>query len=254
MEMTYPGSSLFVGDFHVCVIYESTMSSGFLFNESTYPLLITHNTTPFRFCTKNVLMKNNVLDNVYTKNNETLKNQKRNNRQHSCEDTTTYNINNNENIIDNTNNLNNSNNNSSTRKTTSIKRSTVIGDDNNTIIDQTTQNINIDEYPNIINIRLYSKLLKYSIWEIPKTDERTVDLKYFQPNTNKKYSDNRFEKTQIHTNNNCQFHTIDSIVTLLLRYKVLYFINLPSLDYYTIFKDINHEFRTRSTKWSSITA
>lgn len=64
--------------------------------------------------------------------------------------------------------------------------------------------------PNIRNIRKYSELKDYCIWEIPKTEDRTIDL-----------------STTITLVEDSFNAAIDSIVKLIKTYKIVYLINLP---------------------------
>lgn len=85
---------------------------------------------------------------------------------------------------------------------------------------------NIDRRLNIKNISIYSQLKNFTIWQVPATKERIVDFKLLKPNTPNDYT-----------------ASIDSIVELILKYKIVYFINLPC-NYFEIIQDVCNKFRT----------
>ncbi|AYP97970.1 GrBNV gp94-like protein-like protein [Mauternbach virus] len=153
MKMTTPRSNVLHREIHYCVILENRPSSGFTFNDPTYPLIFTHNTEELKI----------------------------------------------------------------SRRTSS-------------------------ERLNIFNSRVYSDVGLYTIWKIPRTKENTIDL------INVEIALQTTNETKARANslknNNNKIITIDSIVAKLLRYKVVYFINLPN-DYYIIFQRIHHEFRNQ---------
>jgi len=148
--MTSPRSNVLSREIHYCVILENRPSSGFTFNDPTYPLIFTHSTGELK-----------------------------------------------------------------------ISRHKSMGQ------------------PNIFNSSVYSVLGKYTIWKISQTKENTIDLSNVR--IIQQISNNFEERAHILKNGNNKFLTIDSIVTKLLRYKVVYFVNLPS-DYYITFQRIHHEF------------
>lgn len=76
----------------------------------------------------------------------------------------------------------------------------------------------------ICNITKYSTLEHYTIWEVDFIPERIVDL----------------SKTKLHD----PTVWIDSVVDLIYKYKIVYFINLV-FEYFDIFERINNEFTTR---------
>lgn len=119
--------------------------------------------------------------------------------------------------------------------------------DNLKISRLTKTNEKRDECIDISNARIYSKLGTYTIWEILQTKERTIDF----ANTNVVESKTEYIerpakrlKTTKDSFVNIKSITIDSIVSKILCYKVVYFVNLPA-DYYTIFQRINHEFQQK---------
>lgn len=171
MEMATPRINVFNSNIHICVILEKVATSGFSFNEFTFPLLFTHNTKPLQ-----------------------------------------------------------------------ITRLTSTG------------------RPNILNIKKYSNLGQYTIWEIPINSECTVDLnllcccenncmcgEYYKPKiaiaqSHQLNVQNLNSKLEIP----CKFITIDSIVKKIFDCNVIYIVNLPN-NYYDIFQKINHEYHKKYT-------
>lgn len=87
--------------------------------------------------------------------------------------------------------------------------------------------------PDICNISNYSQLGEYIVWEIDDIEDRTVD----------------FAKHDIYST---QFwiSTINSIIELIRKYKIVYFVNFP-FDYFGIFEKLNNEFSKKLRSSSS---
>lgn len=95
----------------------------------------------------------------------------------------------------------------------------------------------LDGKPSIFNISKYSQQSDYTIWEADYIPERIVDLDAtFSPGNN--ISDPA-SKSQFFAN------AINSIVGLILKYKIVYFINFP-FEYYSLLEQINNEFVKKS--------
>lgn len=84
-----------------------------------------------------------------------------------------------------------------------------------------------DELPQICNISKYSEDRTFTIWEVNDVPERKFDFK------------------SLTTNQNYNLIThITKIIDLILKYKIVYFVNLP-LDYFELFEIVNNEFHER---------
>lgn len=78
--------------------------------------------------------------------------------------------------------------------------------------------------PNIPNISIYSELGDFTVWSVDDIEDRTVDFSIYN------VADDEFWKT-----------TINSIINLILKYKIVYFVNCP-FEYFEIFNQLNNEF------------
>ncbi|ATY70252.1 GrBNV gp94-like protein [Tomelloso virus] len=84
------------------------------------------------------------------------------------------------------------------------------------------------ETPNINNVSKCSVLSETTIWQVDELPERTFDFKQHCPSDDAVFCNS----------------LINSIVDLIQKYKVVYFINLP-FHYFGIFERINHVFHER---------